>query len=482
MDDQSEVIEFLKRGAEFVRETHVSYVFLHKDFVYKLKKSVSLPFVDQSSRARRRELCEAELRRNRRTAPGLYLAVRGVGAEGFDPPVPQDYVVEMRRFDEAGLLSALARRGALAPGLLRALADEIAMFHQGAERLARDGAAALGRVIAGNEERLRAFVPPLPEAEVEALIGATRAALARQAARLAARGAEHIRRCHGDLHLGNIVAIGGQPVLFDAIEFSDEFAVIDTAYDVAFLLMDLCAEAAPESANLVMNRYIDRTGDEAAVALLPLFMAVRAAIRAHVLAAQGRDGVAYVHLSAAALCPAVPRLVAIGGMSGTGKSTLAAALAPRFGGLAGARVLRSDVLRKRLFGVAPETRLGAQAYTVAASDRTYGEMFDQAGRALAAGVSVGLDAAFLRGEEREAAEALAARHGVAFSGFWLEAPEVVLAARIEGRENDASDATAAVMRAQRAHVTGPQTWRRLDAAASLQDSLDLCLRAFQDSA
>ncbi|WP_298282174.1 AAA family ATPase [Acidocella sp.] len=475
MDEQGGVIAFLRAGAELVRETHVSYVFLHKDRAYKLKKSVLLAFVDQSTRARRRELCAAELRLNRRTAPGLYLAVRGVGAAGFDPPEPEDYVVEMRRFDEAGLFSALAGQGALTPALLRELADEIAVFHQGAEKLVGDGAGALGRVVAGNEERLRALAPPLPEREVEALIGATRAALGVCGEQLAARGAGSFRRCHGDLHLGNIVAIDGHPVLFDAIEFSDEFSCIDTAYDLAFPLMDLCAQGG--GANGVMNRYLDRTGDEGAMGVLPLFMAVRAGIRAHVLAAQGRDGAAYVRLAVALLRAPAPRLVAIGGLSGGGKSTLAAAVAPRLGGGAGARVLRSDVMRKRLRGVAPETRLPAVDYTAAASAETYGEMLGLAGRALAAGACVVLDAAFLRGEERAAAEALAARHGVAFAGFWLEAPEAVLAARIAGREHDASDATVAVMRAQRGHVTGQQNWRRLDAAGTRERLVETVLAA-----
>jgi aminoglycoside phosphotransferase family enzyme/predicted kinase len=469
MDDQSAVIGLLSTHAEAVRETHISYVFLHKDRAYKLKKAVVLPFVDQSSLARRKALCEAELRINRRTAPALYVGMRGVDGDRFDPPTPLDYVVEMRRFDEAGLVSNLVRDGALPPLLLRELADEIAAFHERAELVPRDGAAALRGVMAGNEERLRTFAPPLAGDDVEALIEATRRAFDKCADQLTARGGTKIRRCHGDLHLGNIVRLSGHPVLFDAIEFSDAFSCIDVAYDLAFLLMDLCAQHAQAGANTVFNRYVDRTGDDAALGVLPLFLSVRAAIRAHVSVAQRRDGAGYLRLARDMLVRRPPGLMAVGGLSGSGKSTLAAALAPGFGQSPGARVLRSDVVRKQLFGVAPEVRLPVAAYSAQWSAQTYRTLLAQAETALRAGYSVILDAAFLGKPERVAAAEVAAKHGVPFSGFWLDAPEAFLAARIAARTHDASDATAEVMRAQASRITGRLDWRRLDATASLAE-------------
>ncbi|MGO9817025.1 MAG: AAA family ATPase [Acidocella sp.] len=232
--------------------------------------------------------------------------------------------------------------------------------------------------------------------------------------------------------------------------------------------MDLLRRGERGFAVLVFNRYLDRTTEAGGMAAMPLFIAARAAIRAHVLAAQERagEGGAYLALAAEVLRPAMPRLLAIGGYSGSGKSTLAAVLAPEFVPMPGARILRTDVLRKILCGVAPETRLPESAYTREMNGKVYAEMHAQAGAALASGYSVILDAAFLRLEEREEAAALAARLGVDFSGFWLDAPEEVLIARLDARRDDASDAGVAVLRRQQALETGEIRWTRIDAAAA----------------
>nr|WP_246344149.1 AAA family ATPase [Acidocella aromatica] len=369
----------------------------------------------------------------------------------------------MRRFAEVDLFDSLARAGKLTARLLRDLTDNIVAFHQQAERTPRDGAALLRGVVEGNAANLAkaGFDPVL----VEQVNTACRAAVEAHAPLLAVRG-PGIRRCHGDLHLGNIVLWQGQPLLFDCIEFCDDFACIDPLYDLAFLLMDLLRRGERFFAALVFNRYLDRTAEAEGVAAMPLFIAVRAVIRAHVLAAQGRDkeGKTYLALAAEALRPAAPRLLAIGGVSGSGKSTLAAAVAAEFAPVPGARVLRSDVLRKTLCGVEPETRLPESAYTPQMSARVYAEMHNQAVSALAAGYSVILDAAFLRQEEREAAAVFAEHMGVDFTGVWLDAPDEVLIARLDARRDDASDAGAAVLRLQRELETGEIRWTRIDAA------------------
>ncbi|HTQ70251.1 MAG TPA: AAA family ATPase, partial [Acidocella sp.] len=287
-----------------------------------------------------------------------------------------------------------------------------------------------------------------------------------------------VRRCHGDLHLGNILLLDGHPALFDCIEFSDEFACIDVLYDLAFLLMDLLRGGDAAGASLVANRYLDVSGDEGGLALLPLFIAARAAIRAHISVAQGKAEKAadYLALAAQALRPAWPCLLAVGGFSGSGKSTLAASLAAHLSPMPGARVLRSDVLRKRLAGVAPETRLPESAYTRAASAGVYAHLLALAEAALRAGVCVILDAAFLRQAERDAAAALAARLGVAFQGLWLDAPDEVLQARLAARRDDASDAGIEVLRAQRRFAEPAMEWRRVDAAMPLAAQ---CARALQ---
>ncbi len=470
MPDQDEVIAYLAQGAEARAETHISIVFLHAGTAYKLKRAVRFSYLDYSTPVRRKAFCEAELALNRRTAPQLYRRVRAItraasgGLEFDGPGEAVDYVLEMRRFAEADIFDSLAKAGRLSAPLLRDLTDNIAAFHQAAERTPRDGAALLRGVVEGNAENLAkaGFDPAL----VDEVNAACRVAVEAHAALLTARGAG-IRRCHGDLHLGNIVLWQGRPLLFDCIEFSDDFACIDPLYDLAFLLMDLLRRGESCFAALVFNRYLDRAKEADGMAAMKLFIAVRAVIRAHVLAAQGRgeEGKTYLALAALVLRPATPRLLAVGGVSGSGKSTLAAAVAPELPPAPGARVLRSDVLRKTLCGVPPETRLPESAYTREMSAKVYAELLTQAEAALDAGYSVILDAAFLRREEREAAAALAGRLGVAFTGVWLDAPDEVLIARLDARRGDASDAGADVLRRQREWETGEIGWTRIDAAS-----------------
>jgi aminoglycoside phosphotransferase family enzyme/predicted kinase len=473
--EQEEVIAFLAAQAPELVETHISIVFLGPGVAYKLKRAVCFPYLDYSTLALRKKYCAAELVLNRRTAPEIYRCVRAItrakhgGLEWDGAGEAVDYVLEMARFAQGDLFDAMAQACRLTPCLMRDLADEIWSFHQSAAVVPGGGAAALRAVAAGNAVALAACCPPLARDAVAALNAATCAALEVRAKLLDERAAAgFVRHCHGDLHLRNIVLWQGRPVLFDGIEFSEEFACIDVLYDLAFLLMDVLHRGEHGFAALLLNRYFDRDGGTEGLAVLPLFMSLRAGIRAHVSVAQGKpaEGVAYLALAQAALAPGAARLVAIGGFSGTGKSTLAAALAPSLPPMPGARVIRSDVLRKRLAGLAPEVRLPAGAYTRDASLRVYAEMLRQAEEALEAGYAVILDAAFLRAEERAEAEALAARIGVSFTGFWLKAPEEVLSARLEARRGDASDADTEVLRQQAGFVTGAVDWQSLDAALS----------------
>ncbi len=469
MNEQEEAVAFLSEGAEAIFSTHISHVFLKGDTAYKLKRAVRFPYIDYSTLAARKIFCGKELELNRRTAPSLYRRVRALtraknGRLEWDGPgAPVDYVLEMQRAPCEAMLDHMAEHGRITPALLRDLTDRIADFHAKAEIVQSEG---LRDVIAGNQERLAACCPPLDRASVDALNETTLAEYTKLATLLARRvTGGRVRRCHGDMHLGNILLLDGHPALFDCIEFSDEFACIDVLYDLAFLLMDLLRRGNAAGASLVANRYLDVSGDEGGLKLLPLFISARAAIRAHISVAQGKAEVAadFLALAAGALRPAAPRLLAVGGYSGSGKSTLAAALAPHFLPLPGARVLRSDVLRKRLAGLAPETRLPEGAYTSEASARVYTHILALAEDALRAGFSVILDAAFLRKSERDEAAALAARLGVVFHGFWLDAPDAVLEARLDARRDDASDAGIEVLRTQRRAAEPATEWRRIDA-------------------
>jgi uncharacterized protein len=502
-DDQRDVIDFLGRPSSYgaavervdIIETHASLVFLAGDRAYKLKRAVKYPYLDFSTAERRRVACEAELVLNRRTAPELYLEVRALtrgadGRIGFASAGPVvDWVVVMRRFDQPMLLDELAKAGRLSASSMTELAGHIAVFHQSAEpRLDRGGAAALAAVIETNHQCLTAAR--------DAVFAAERIAEVRQGSleRLAAlgalldrrRGDGKVRRCHGDLHLRNVCLLEGRPTLFDCLEFSDELASIDILYDLAFLLMDLEHRGLKDFANLVLNRYLDLTDEDDGLAAMPLFLSSRGAIRAHVTAtameraapsdarpAMAAEARRYLDLAARYLRPRACRLVAIGGLSGSGKSTLAAALAPSLD----ARVLRSDVIRKHLFGVAPETRLPARTYTPKASRRVYETLRRKAGDALAAGYSVIIDAVALRPAERRSFAVIAEAAGVPFSGLWLAAPAEAMEGRLRARHGDASDASPAVLARQLRQDPGPLDWVRIAASAGPADCLAAARRA-----
>jgi aminoglycoside phosphotransferase family enzyme/predicted kinase len=500
-EDQQDVVAFLKDPPSYgdgvyrveVHETHVSLIFLAGDRAYKLKRAVRFPYLDFSTVELRRQACKAELDLNRRTAPALYEEVRGLfrssaGDISFAPiGAAVDWVVVMRRFDQGLLFDSLAQTGRLEPKMMDQLADHIARFHAASEhRFGCGGSAAIGnlaelqhRCLA--ERRHAGFEPR----DVDAILAKWREQLAAVAELLdRRRSAGKVRHCHGDLHLRNICLFDGKPTLFDCLEFSEDLASIDVLYDLAFLLMDLEHRGLAHFANRVLNRYLDRTEEDDGLAALPLFLSLRAAIRAHVVASalegmhdsapraeMAAEARRYLDLALRFLEPRPVRLIAIGGVSGTGKSTLAARLAPELGLRAGARVLRSDVARKLLLGVDPETRLPATAYTREISRRVYDVLRQKAATALAAGYSAIIDAVALKPEERRSFAEVARATGVPFSGLWLEGGADAMADRIRARRGDASDASPAVLAEQLRHDPGPIDWIRIDAGQGPEDCL-----------
>jgi predicted kinase len=279
---------------------------------------------------------------------------------------------------------------------------------------------------------------------------------------------------------------------FDAIEFDEDLATIDVFYDLAFLLMDLERHHCRPAANLVLNRYVWRTArdlDLPGLALLPVFMAVRAGVRAMVRADRARqlDGTSRAEAVARAqesfqmaldyLEPPPARLVVVGGLSGTGKSTLAARLAPLFGAAPGALHLRSDLERKSLAGVEETTRLPAEAYTADATAKVYEVLANKARRALAAGHSVIVDAVFAGAGEREKLSAVAQTTDVPMTGLWLEAPPDALRSRVATRRGDASDATVDVVERQLGYDLGDVAWVRVDAGLDADRTFDAACQA-----
>jgi aminoglycoside phosphotransferase family enzyme/predicted kinase len=508
--DQREVIAFLSDPASYGPdadkvtrcETHGSIVFLAGDRAYKLKRAVKFPYMDYSTIHRREQMCLRELEINRRTAPTLYLCVLPMvwdrsnklrfGTTGERARVA-DWVVVMQRFEQELLLEEMRKAGKLTCPLMRSIAETIADFHARAEPTRGFGGAhAIGEVIDENAAILRSRVGrPFGVETVRSYCEHAAASLEKIASLLDIRRNQgRVRRCHGDLHLNNICLIGERPVLFDAIEFNDAFSCIDLLYDLAFLLMDLIHHGLHEHANTVLNRYLELTEEHSGLAVLPLFLSCRAAIRAHtsVAAAEAvEDGLiseanrqrasALLDQALFHLAPASPRLVAIGGPSGTGKSTVARALAPFLGPAPGAVVIRSDVVRKQLMGVEETVRLPETAYIASVTKAVYELICERAATALAAGFTVIADAVYGDENEREALCRVAEGAHVPFRGIWLAAPRQVLESRIQSRRDDASDATVAVLRAQLEFISVPEDWTSVRAAGAAEKTATEVRRA-----
>ena len=504
VEDQTSAIEFLKLPsthglAEVVEtmETHISLIFLAGRRAFKMKRAVRLPYVDFSTPPLRLATCEKEVALNSKTAPGLYLRTRHITRERdghlvFDGTGEIiEAVVEMVRFDQECLFDRMAMAGKLTPPLMSEVARAVASFHRDAEVVhSGTGAANMQGVLDINEAGFATSHVFQPD-EVEAFNAKFRNALDRHAELLDRReGAGKVRRCHGDLHLRNICRFGGAPRLFDCIEFNDQIATIDVLYDLAFLLMDLWHRDLPHFANLVMNHYLDETEDDDGFSLLPFFMAVRAAVRAHVAATQVEEGGcdsaaliatarSYFDLARTLLEASSPRLIAIGGLSGSGKTTVAEALAPHVGAPPGAQIFESDRIRKAMYQVSAETRLGAEAYRPDISAKVYLGLGERVRAILRDGGSVVADAVFDRPQNRTLIEQIARESPVPFTGIWLDADAETLRQRVQDRTGGPSDATTEVLEMQLVRDTGKVGWASMDAGKPVVEIVHaiLALRA-----
>ncbi|MFY0312090.1 AAA family ATPase [Leisingera sp. D0M16] len=481
---QAEVVAFLSSPSAYgadapveVVTTHSAHVFLTGSLAFKIKRAVRYSYLDFSSLDSRKAVLERELALNAPAAPGIYDRVIAVtreasGALALDGAgVPVEYALRMRRFPREAELSNIAEAGGLTNDLAGRLGTAVAAYHADAERRSEDGAVLIREIIDELREAFHGMEPVLGRGRVEAFQDRAEQVFAQIAPCLSERSAAgYVRRCHGDLHLRNLVLIEGRVVPFDALEFDERLGTCDVFYDFGFLLMDLLHRGAESQANAGLNSYVQAAGDFGGLAALPLFLSLRAAIRAMVTVqgmagreseAAAQDARSYLDLAAACLAAVPPRLVAVGGLSGTGKTTVAARIAPVLHPVPGAVHLRSDVERKALFGAAPLQRLPAEGYRPHVTAEVYARLLDRAEQVLQAGHSVIVDATFLAAEYREALQALAVRLGVPFDGIWLHGDPTILERRIAARTGDASDADADVLRAQLKRNADPADWTRI---------------------
>ncbi len=472
---------WLAAQSERTIETACARVFLSGEVAWKLKRNLDLGYVDFSTREKRKWALDRELDFNRTAAPDIYRSVRAItreagGGLAWDGAgKPLEYALEMRRFDDAAVLSA--DPSVIDGEMADALGRTIAGFHAAAPIRPGGGLSALEWTITSNARLIAEHAASLGAGAVAELVTKTFAELERQRPLLAQRTAGGFaRRCHGDLHLANILIENGAPVLFDCIEFNDLLSDLDVYYDLAFLLMDLDFRDRRDAAVRVQSAYLDEAARSfpqalwAGLAALPLMLSVRAAVRTHVATHAGDIKLAKAYLAAAIahLSPAPPVLAAVGGLSGSGKSSFARAIAPSLGASPGAVVLRTDEIRKRLMKVAPTERLPDSAYVGGLYARSYDALIDNARDMLKAGRAVVLDATFIDPVLRARAEQLAADCGAPFHAVWLEAPLNTLKARVQARVGDASDATVETLDDQLARLKAEAAWTHVDTSGSVE--------------
>lgn len=454
-----------------VIETHISWVMLTGLYAYKIKKPIDLGFLDFSTLKKRRYYCEEELRLNRRLAPQLYIglvAITGGPAKpvlnGMGPAF--EYAVKMVQFPQEAQLDRVMARGGLRPAHIDSLAQLIAGFHQ---RIAIAGQDTLYgspvNVYQPGEENFLHIRPHLTEPadieQLERLHTWSETENTRLLSFFEQRKADSfIRECHGDMHLDNMALQDDQITIFDCLEFNENLRWIDVMSEAAFLMMDLDSRGASALGWRFLNAYLAAGGDYQGLRLLRYYLVYRALVRAKVACIRlGQTGLSeeearaarlqyqrYAGLAERCTQPRATPLIITHGLSGSGKTTHTQRLLETLGAIR----VRSDVERKRLFGLNPEARtvsgIGTGLYTADTSHRTYQHLADLARTVIESGYPAIIDAAFLKHAQRNMFHDLAAHLGVPFVILSYQAPEAVLRARITQRAQKGFDASEADIR------------------------------------
>jgi aminoglycoside phosphotransferase family enzyme/predicted kinase len=441
-------------------ETHISWVLLAGRHAYKIKKPVDLGFLDFTDLKKRHFYCHEEIRLNRRLAPQLYLDVIAIGGSPRQPVLGAEpafeYAVRMRRFSNAHLLDNLAAQGRLTSRHIDHLAATLARFHAGlppAEPESRYGTPeAIAAPVRHNFQQVAALL------DASDALNNLQLASEQEYIRCLPlfeqrRRDGFIRECHGDLHLGNIVLLKGLPVAFDGIEFEPNLRWIDIVNDIAFLIMDLQHRGHADLAFRFLNAYLENSGDFQGLGVLRFYLAYRAMVRAKIAAIRASQTTAdsamaecrsYLALAGCSLQKGRPALIITHGLPGCGKTTISQTALERLQAIR----LRSDVERKRLFGLAAHESSGGNIYSPKATQRTYAHLLQLAGKLLELDFPVIIDAAFLKRTERLEFQALARKRHIPFIILSVQTETTLLRQRIKQRQqlgNDASEADLAVL-------------------------------------
>jgi len=466
-------------------ETHISWVILTGNYVYKLKKPVNFGFLDFSTLSKRKHYCSEELRLNKRLAPQIYLQTVSInGTEDhpqLDGPGPAiEYAVKMRQFRQQDQFDRLLTNQQLYRQDIIELAQIIAQFHQFTEQTALTSAfgdaAHIHIPVTENFSQIDALL----ENETDhSLLSDIASWSQREFERLQSNFAQRkqlgfVRECHGDMHLRNIAKFHDAIVIFDCIEFNDNLRWIDVISEIAFIEMDLHDRGRRDFANVLLNTYLQNTGDYAAMVLLRFYLVYRAMVRAKVDCIRAhqedidpdeqrqtvKEFRHYLNLAQQYTKPAAPYLIITCGLSGCGKTYITDQLMDYLPFIR----LRSDVERKRLFGLASaessKSAVGRGIYTAEASQRTYAKLADLCRTVLNAEWSVLVDAAFLKQEQRQQFRNIAAELHVPFLILHFTAPQAVLIQRLDQRQRqrkDASEADRQVLTTQIKHQQPPSS-------------------------
>ncbi len=469
----SDIIDALCRSGVFVDqgeiqivETHISWVLLAGKFAYKFKKPVDLGFVDFTSIERRAYYCEEEIRLNRRLATDLYVGVVKITGPLESPEFEGrgevlDYAVKMSRFPADRELSHMLKTGLPPPEAFYQLAADLAVFHDSVAIADQQSTFANPDVLAGvemdNFKVIKKFVQePALLTRLQPLQAWTKTSLINLEKNFRLRKlAGRVRECHGDLHLGNLVYLNDRIIPFDCLEFNPGLRWIDVASELAFLLMDLFVNQYEKIGRIVLDRYLESSGDYELVTLLKHYLVYRSMVRAKVSCLQhpgnesdDRQGdfIRYLDLAERIIAPVHGlKLIITCGFSGSGKTWISNHIVEH----ATVIRIRSDVVRKQMHGLvlaeSSESGIDSGIYTRSATQDVYQELGRLADLILDAGYSVVVDASFLRKEHRDKFAALAEKHAAVFTILQVDAPYDVLASRIDARRQSGSDASEADM-------------------------------------